>query len=175
MTTATPLSSDEMGQLFIVLRDVQEFMRSEADSQTNAAIDEWVLNTVLLNKPVYSMRPDSIVEITTGIFLNEAVSDYVTELAFRLFSTWSVGADSYERLCASLACGLEMDACQTDLCLIPAAIRGSMPVTVFGSLEEEGKTYSLSYGKKKIKTFDFLCDNRHMVVFFLIYLTNKRN
>lgn len=175
MTMITPLNSEEMGQLFLILRDIQEFMRSEADSDTNLSIDEWVLNTVLLSKPVYTMRPDSIVQITSSIFLNEAISDYVTELAFRVFSTWSVGIDSYERLCASLACGLEMDSNQSDLCLIPSSIRGSMPVSVFSSLEEENKAYGLSYNKKKIKTFDFLCDNRHLVIFFLIYLTNKRN
>ena len=175
MADVTPLSSAEMGDLFLVLRDVQEFMRSDATNDTNTAIEDWVLNTVLLNKPVYCMRPDAIVEITDSIFRNETISDFVTELAFRVFSTWSVGEDSYKRLCASLACGLEMDACESDLCVIPHAIRGSMPVAVFNNLEEEGKTYSLSYGKKKIKAFDFLCDNRHMVVFFLIYLTNKRN
>lgn len=170
-----PLSTREMAEACAHFAEIQAFVESELTTETREEIEKWIYNSILLSNPIYMMRPDAIIELNHGIFKHEKVSVFVTDLAYRFFATWSVGADSYKRLCLSLSNGLEIDKSEMDLCVIPQAIVSSMPVTIFAGLEQDNKPYSLSSNKKKITVFDFLTDNRHIVIAHMLYLTNKLN
>lgn len=169
----TPLTTEEMDAALAAFANLQEQVKQDLSYYgSQDKIDKWIQSTVLLCKPAYMFRPDSIIELGSSIYSSEEITDYVYDLSFRFFSTWSCGENTFERICKSLTIGLELDQNRKDLCTIPEDIRACMPVSVLSQYRQDVPWWKRLFNRK-ITINDFLNDNRYLVIVLFLYLTNK--
>jgi hypothetical protein len=166
------LTTEQMQKSLQVFAECQNRLmldlNSDEDKQTIAT---WIIKNPLALVPVVSLRADGIKEINDSIFTNETVRTFVFDFSFRFFSLCNESDNFLENLSCSIANGLILD--DESFSIIPDAIRSSLVSDIFKNLTGRNKRFF----KKNIQSeiVNFLKANKHLLIVFMICLTNNRD
>lgn len=172
MSKLNRLTSEEMRQAMILFTECQKNVYDESIEDDKIIIDKWISYSVLAINPCYSLRPDALNAILSNIFADSRIRDFCFDLAFRFFSTWGDHNDSAHRLSKNIAEGLALDGPDTSLSVIPQTILTSMAQTVFSEIISVSRFPWLRLSKNPVAIEDFLHSNKHLLVVYMLYLTN---
>lgn len=151
---------DDVINIQAIFTDHLKIILAELTIEDNLEVTSFI-NRVLLIKPHYSFREDSLEGIHNLIFSTGNTSDFVLNLGFRFFSALGSTENIY-KVASMLAAGLEFLGNNKALNILPKHIAQSLAQTCL----------SQSFKDPKISIADFLEANRHLMVILMIYLTN---
>lgn len=135
-------------------------------------IEEFIEQTSLMI-PCYSIRPDKILSLNNSVFNDPAVTQFILDLSFRFLALNDDG-DLLEKLTANLESGLRIDGFDITNNIIPKSIAQSCPSNVFDKLDKPRAWWKKFFGFKSVNHLRyFLLNNKHIVVIYLLYLTNQ--
>jgi len=140
---------------------------TEADS---AIVREFMKQTSLM-VPCYSLRPDMLNTLNDNIFSNVVITQFIMDLSFRYFVFTS---DILDKLITNLKEGLCIDGDNVRENIIPKSISRSCPSNIFKEVWDNTKwwiRYLPCFHRDPVR--DFLINNKHIIVLYLIYLTNN--
>ncbi len=142
-------------------------------TDTEKNVVESFIEQISLMIPCYSMRPDKMQSLNDSIFNDSVITQFILDLSFR-FYTLIGDADFLEKLISNLEDGLTIDGIDTDKNIIPLSIAQSCPSNIFEELNIQ-KVWWRKYLKTKNRNHlrDFLINNKHIVVVYLLYLSNQ--
>ncbi len=169
------LNTEQMLTAMAALAEQQTFALKELGDDDKALVNKWIEETVLLMIPCVSLRPDAVEQLQLTIFEKAVIRDFVFDLGFRFFSVWSEGDNSDLSLAKSLANGLALDGPDASLSVIPESVLASMVTAIFSEVKVESRFPWFSLARPRVTVEDFLCSNKHLMVLYMIYLTNSRH
>lgn len=144
--------------------EIQASIYETLGSEEKLIIDNW-RNEIIRIKPLYLLRPDFLKKINKDIFSQQIVSDYVMLLSFEFFFYESKNSEMIvDHLSLALSMGQESEG----LCTIPTAVSDS-----FASQILKQSVISRWFFKPTISTKQFLKANKHLILIYLIQLTNR--
>lgn len=168
------LKENEIKQALELFVECQAELFSGLSETDQATLDTWVQTVVLIN-PAVMFRPDAVFEINERIFDNQVISGFVLDLAFHFFAK-AGGPEFSHALCVNLAHALLLDGPEPDNSTIPTGVKLSMPQTLFGTNTNFGmfsKILRFLKGNNALTIFEFLENNKHLVIVLLVHLTNS--
>ena len=174
MKTSNRLPKQEMYEILSTLTSLQEEMLAELSEDDKSTVMQWITSICLFN-PSVMLRPDSLIEISDSIFGSSVIADYVLDLTFRFYTLAGNTNTFAQDLVTNLTLGLSLDGPDINYSLIPPELKQSMPT----SLYPNGQQLSLwnrllaRIGLyTPITVEQILLSNKHLVVVFLLHITN---
>lgn len=173
MSYSKTLSQEQIDKLLIKFVSIFELKVSELSDDDASAINNWVREIVLMNIAV-AMRPDNMLDITNRIFSTTVYRDFVLDLIFTFF-TKGGSREELNALIANIAHGLEIDGPEPIASLINYDLKQSLPVSLFSQYQPKYwfvKLFQIFAGSPPASIESTLMNNKHLVIVFLIHLTN---
>lgn len=128
-------------------------------------------NQITLMIPCYSLRPDKLLELNNSIFNDQVITQLILDVSFKFFTRAGSTDDWFERLVCNLECGLGIDGPDTSKNIIPKTIAQSCATNIFNVFELPNTLWNKYIRPKPVENIkDFLTNNKHIVVIYLIYL-----
>lgn len=168
------LSMTEMYEILKVLTSLQEEMLADLSEDDSLVISRWISNICLFN-PSVMLRPDSLIEIGDSIFGSSVITDYVLDLTFRFYTLAGNSNTFAQDLATNLAEGLSLDGPDVDYSLIPPELMQSMPTTLYPNGQQLtlwNRFLAFIGIYKPVTVTNILLSNKHLVVVFLIHISN---
>jgi hypothetical protein len=171
------LSSDEIIDILRIFKDNQDICFAEI-AETSRPVITGLVNELLLMKPYFLLREDTLSALHFKIFRSELYSDFILDLGFRFFFQLG-GKSKVMQLAETIANALNYQGDSSDVNLIPrsiaesfasASLKGLFSSKAVGLISMMNKQNSLG---QTVATF--LESNRHLIVFYLLYMVNLSN
>lgn len=135
------LNADEMTVVSTTITEsVLGLLGNLAGTEAEATITGFLHHVVLNEKPYMIVTPDGLRQITTVVFTNEVVRDFVLTLSYQFFSRWCESQDAYLQLVQNLShgCGARYVRSEWD----------AMPDVIGDRLVDFETTYTLLQANK---------------------------
>ena len=174
MRYANRLQQVEMYEVLKTLTSLQEEMLADLSIEDTIVITQWI-KTICLFNPSVMLRPDSLIEIGDSIFGSSVITDYVLDLTFRFYTLAGNSNTFALDLATNLAEGLSLDGPDVDYSLIPPELKQSMPTSLYPNgkqLTVWNRFLAFIGLYKPVKVVNILLSNKHLVVVFLIHISN---
>lgn len=166
------LTSTEMSVVLDQFVDSYEIVVRKLTEDENANVQRFI-NQVSLLIPCYSLRPDKLVSLNDSIFNDTVITQFILDLSFRFFTCSGNSDDYVERLISNIVNGICIDGPDVTKNIIPKTISQSCAINVFSNDSDLSSLWKKFFGSKPDKELRlFLENNKHLVVVYLIYLTN---
>lgn len=117
------LNADEMTVVSTTITEsVLGLLGNLAGTEAETTISGFLHHAVLNEKPYMVVTPDGLRQITTVVFTNEVVRDFILTLSYQFFSRWCESHDAYLQLASNLAHGCSARYIYSDLDAMPDVI-----------------------------------------------------